>query len=108
KSNFPDIKLLNFECGRERWSASFTILAEFHAERAHGGGGLATRLFQVINAAGNRAAFGAIEQGGFLADGPIFIAFQAGEIERAPAERLTGLNDLVKAFALAFTQPNTL
>ena len=35
---------------------------------------------------------------------PSFIGFQAGLVERAPAERIAGLDDFVKGFAFAFAQ----
>src|SRR5215471_8111361 len=68
--------------------------------------GLASCLFEVINAASNRAALGAVQQGGFLGNCALFVRFERGEIERAPSERLAGLDDLIKAFAFAFTQPD--
>ena len=66
----------------------------------------AARFLDVIDAARDRAAFGAIEQRGFFGDLALLVSFQRGMIERAPAERLARFDDFVKAFAFAFAQAN--
>ena len=66
--------------------------------------GFAARLLDVVDAARDRPALGAVEQGGFLGDLALLVGFEGGEVEGAPAERLAGLDDFVKAFAFAFAQ----
>ena len=78
----------------------------FHPQRAGGGGHFAARFFQVVNAARDHAALGAIEHGGFLGDQALLVGFQAGVVKGAPAERIAGLDDFVKRLALAFAQPD--
>ena len=85
-------------------AAGFGVLAGLHAQRVHVGGGFAARLLDVVNAARDRAAFGAVEQGGFLGDHALLVGLEGGEVEGAPAERLAGLDDFVKALAFAFAQ----
>ena len=82
------------------------LARRFHAQRTHGGGHFAAGLFDIVNGAGNDAAFGAVEQGGFLRNEALFVSFHAGVVECPPAEGITGLDDFVEGFALAFTQPH--
>src|SRR5208282_3468481 len=77
-------------------------------QRAGGVDNLAAALFGVVKAARNDAAFGAIKHGGFLRDDTLLVGFKAGMIERAPPERMAGLNDFVKRFAFAFAEAHGL
>ncbi len=78
--------------------------AWFHFQGADGGGDFAAFFFDIIDGARDDAAFGAIEEGGFLGDDVFFEAFEAGVVEVAPAEGVAGLDDFVEALAFAFAE----
>ena len=74
----------------------------FHAQAVQLAGVFAAGFFEIVNGARDRAAFRAIEHGGFFGDDALFEGLDGGEVESAPAEGLAGFDDFVKAFALAF------
>ena len=68
--------------------------------------GFASHLLDVVNPTRDGTALGAIEQGGFFSYLALLVGFKGGEVEGAPAERLAGFGDLVKALAFGFAEAN--
>ena len=63
-------------------------------------------FLDIVNATNDGTAFGAIKQGGLLVNFPLLVGLERREVEGAPAERLAGLRDFIKALALAFSETN--
>src|ERR1041385_7966067 len=101
KSNSTDITLLQLESRAGRGFVGLVGQAGVHAEIDDGAGGFAALFFDEVDAAGDGAAFAAIEHGGFLGDDAFPVNFEGGMIEGAPAEGVTGLDDFVETFPFA-------
>src|ERR1700733_10396052 len=104
KSNSSLISGFQFESGSRAGHAWFVSGSGIFAPHLQVGndGGFAASFLDFVNVAGDDAAFGAVEEGAFLGDGALFVGFEAGLIEVAPAEGVAGFDDFVEAFAFAF------
>ena len=68
-------------------------------------GGFAAGLLDVVHAASDGTALGAVEQGSLLGDLALFVSLKGGEVESPPPEWLAGFSDFVKAFPFGFPEP---
>ena len=82
-------RLFEFEFPRLRGGGGSGFggsLGELHPEVAHAGGGFAAGLFEEINAARDRPAFGAVEQGRFLRNSAVLVGLEARKIKSSPSK----------------------
>src|SRR5690606_39190171 len=106
-SSSSDIVLLELESGWHRGHIPLGLLAlllEVGDVRCH----FPAAFFDVVDATGGGALFTAVEQGGFLADQALVEGIKAGLVESAPAERIAGFDDFIKAPAFSLALNNAI
>ena len=71
------------------------VLTLFHAQVSDGRSGFTAGFFNVVDAARDRAALRAVEQGGFLGDQSLLIRFQTSSVEEHGSSPIGGATDFL-------------